>query len=119
MESKFIKNPKYLTLEFSGIYDHMKAMSSLDKSSTICKDEKCSRILIDFLKVDLATLTPMNRFDLGEKVAQIFAYPNFAKIAGVVKVEYYTKFTENVPLNRGVIGKILNNREKAIEWLLQ
>jgi hypothetical protein len=94
-------------------------MSSLDTSATICKDEKYSRILLDFLKLGVATATLMNKFDLGIKTAKTFTNPNFVKIAGLVKIEQHKKFAEDVAANRGAIIKVFYNKEKAIEWLLQ
>ena len=59
----------------------------------------------------------MTRFFTGEHIAKHWGHP--FRVAGLWTKEFYTRFAENVAVNRFADIQIFLEKEKALEWLLK
>jgi len=117
MKSKysFEKKFHYLQMKISGEYDKNEFLSFPEIFLIKSKEAKMSRILVDTLDVDYNKLSIIDRFFLGEELAE--KTRGEIKIAIVVPAQYINKFVETVAINRGANVFIVDTIKEAKEWL--
>ena len=73
MESKysFEKKEKYLMMTITGDYAKEDFMAYADIILARCEKENVKKILIDGMSVNYANMTTMDRFFIGEKIADV------------------------------------------------
>lgn len=81
-----------------------------------CLKQNVNRVLINGLEVKGADLSTMERYFIGEKVAEFF--PPKIKLAVVWPELHINRFAETVALNRGGFMHVEGTIEAAEKWLL-
>jgi len=118
MESKyaFEKKEKYLLMTLTGHYAKEDFIAYADIILEGCEKENVKKILLDAHNVTYTNLSTMDRFYIGENIAQVLG-PKI-KLAVLLPKEHINKFAENVAVNRG--GKVFVSHlfEEAEDWLL-
>jgi hypothetical protein len=112
---------KYLVVNYLGEYherDLAKLVSSLENLSDICLKEGILKIMINLTSLDMKRMSEMDRFFYAEKGAKLFPAFKKYKVAVVTKISDYSRFGENIAVNRMVYIKFFNRKEDAINWLL-
>jgi hypothetical protein len=90
------------------------------KAFELAVEKNLSKILIDGMDVSGTPPTMLERYDLGEYVAQLcFKYKKPFRIVVAGKVPFVDpdRFGETVARNLGVNGRVFTNLEEAITWL--
>jgi len=83
-------------------------------------EKKLKKILIDGMEVSGTPPTMLERYDLGEYVAQLcFRYkkPFQIAVAGKVPLVDPDRFGETVARNLGVNGRVFTDLEESLLWL--
>ena len=86
-------------------------------ATIVSKSEECgyNHVLLNTNEV-AGSIPELDRFLLGEHAASLWR-PKL-KMAIVSQPENINKFAENVAVNRGANLQILDDDEKALEWLI-
>jgi len=109
------ENKDYLLIKYSGYKDIYEFFNSLYKASEICKKKNYNKIILDTFDVNFLEIRVTDKFSAGEKIAEIFNYPN--KVAVLAPKKFHDSFTETVTANRGGLIKAFDDKNDAIEWL--
>lgn len=119
MKSKysFENKEKYLYLRIVGEYSYEDAISYLSLMLEECEKVNKDKLLINMLEIKGADISAVDRFLLGEKIAEIIR--KRIKIALAFPEENITKLFETVASNRGADIGVFGNLENAIIWLLK
>ena len=116
-ELVIVKKEKFLYYTLSGEYDKNDFMLYPKMVADDCEKENIYNVLINGLKVNGTNVPTMDRFFLGETIANLLG--SKIKLAIVWPGEHINKFTENVAVNRGTQLLIVGDFETAKEWLLK
>ena len=118
MKSKysFEKKENYLLLTITGDYAKEDFIAYADIILEHCEKENFKKILVDTLNVTYTNLATMDRFFIGENLANVLG-PKI-KLTMVMPKEHINKFAENVAVNRGGKVFVTNSVETAEDWLL-
>ena len=119
MGINYNKKEDYLHINIKKTYDYDTFMSDLEKIKIETKKIGYKKIIIDLLESDSGNweIKDMERFYIGEKIVDLFGFPEHVKIALICDKKYYDNFVETVTSNRGVEYKVFFNIEDAVEWL--
>ena len=116
LKSNFNKEGDYLLIETEGKCEHNEAVSLLRNIKKRCNEENYKKLLIDIYNVDFSGLQTIDRFDLGDKIAELFVNPH-VKIAVIINPDKVDNFTKNVARNRFAYIEYFKEKTKALEWL--
>ena len=118
MKSKysFRKKDDYLYFIISGEYDKMDFLSYPVIIKDECEKENVHKLLIDALNLNGTDTPTMDRFSIGEAIANTFG--NKIKMAIAWPGKDINKFFETVAVNRGSRVCVLDNIDAAEKWLL-
>jgi hypothetical protein len=106
----------YLYLIISGDYDATDFLSYPKIIREECEEKKIFYVLLNGLLVNGTNISTMERFFLGEEIARVLR--SDIKLAVVWPKEHIDKFAETVAINRGGNIFVVDDMEKAKEWLL-
>lgn len=106
----------YLSLTISGEYDKMDFLAYAKLLKDTCDEERAHKVLVDNLNVIGTNVSTMDRFFLGEQLANV-AWGKI-KVAVVWPEKDIDKFAENVAINRGAYACVFGDIETAKKWLL-
>ncbi len=117
MKSKytFEKKSDHLQMKISGEFDESVFNSFPTIILTKCQELEMKKVLVDTLSVDYLKLSVLNRFFLGEELAE--KTRGKLKIAIVVPSQYINKLLETVAINRGASVFVIDTVEDAKQWL--
>ena len=110
------KKMEYLYFTISGEYDRADFTSYAALIMKECGNQNVHKVLINALQVSGTDLSIMERYIVGEVVAQLF--PSSIKLAVVWPEEDINKFAETVAVNRGVFIRVFPDVAAAEHWLL-
>jgi hypothetical protein len=117
---EYDKKNKIVILQFSGDFNKKEHFSARDEASELCKENKCSKLLVDLSNLKVKNLSVFGCFEFGESVAKLF---RCKKIAHVLPPDTKTKedidFICTVESNRFGWVEKFENMNKAIEWLIE
>jgi len=118
MKSQYVfkKNEHYLSLIISGEYDKRDFLSYPVIILEECEKEQIHKVLIDALEVKRTDAPTMDRFLVGEAIANIVG--NKIKMAVAWPGQDINRLFENVAVNRGSRVCVLDNINAAEQWLL-
>lgn len=118
MKSKysFENREKYLYMKVTGQYDYNDSINYLSLILEECKKLRKNRIIVDMFDVEDGDIPIIDRFNLGEKMAEIIKRQ--VKIAIVFPERYINKMLETVAWNRGVNIGVFPDLQHAKHWLL-
>src|SRR4029079_2128394 len=105
----------YLCFTITGEYDTNEFKSHAEFLARECQKEKISKILVNALQMSGTNLTTMERYLVGEKIAEMF--PTI-KLAVAWPEKDIDKFAETVAINRGGFIQVVPDVETAEKWLL-
>ena len=105
----------YLYFTITGEYDRREFFLHAELLSRECQKEKISKILVNALQMLGTNLTTMERYLVGEKIAEMF--PTI-KLAVAWPEKDIDKFAETVATNRGGFIQVVPDVETAEKWLL-
>jgi hypothetical protein len=118
MNSKIDKLDEYIYLKMSGMLDTISVKECITNLHNECIESNYSKVLIDFLEVDLKSLNIRKKIIFITMLMDLFKMDT-VKIAGLVDSKYFDsvakKFTSLANLN----FKGFHNRTEAIAWLNQ
>ena len=97
-------------------YDRKAFISYAQRILQESEKANITRILVDGLDVKGADLSTMERYFIGEKVAEVFA-PKI-KLAVAWPEKHINRFAETVALNRGGYMHVVATIQAAEKWLL-
>ena len=106
----------YLSLTISGEYDKMDFLSYAEILKDRCDKERAHKVLVNNLKVIGTDVSTIDRFYLGEQLANVAG--GKIKVAVVWPEKDIDKFAENVAINRGGDICVVGDIETAKKWLL-
>lgn len=112
----FEKREKYLLLTIKGQFDLIEFLALPQKVFTECEKENIFRVIVNGLFVEGTNLATMDRFSLGEKIADVFG--NRAKIAIIWPERHNNKFAETVAVNRGANLQVFAAFDAAENWIV-
>lgn len=110
------KKKEYLYFTISGEYDRADFTSYAALILKECGKQNVHKVLINALQVSGTDLSIMERYIVGEYIAQLF--PSSIKLAVVWPEEDINKFAETVAVNRGVFIRVFPDVAVAEHWLL-
>jgi hypothetical protein len=79
------------------------------------KKARAEKLLVNVKEVDFTNLSTMERYFIGEEIANIVSYK--LSVAVVAPEEIITKFIETVATNRGINILVVSDLETAADWL--
>lgn len=108
-------------VQVSGKATHEEHLSAQKEAFRLCKENKCSGILVDLLNLDTEKSSTFGCFSFGESLAR-GDIPPTTRIAHVLpsdpKSVEDVEFTTTVAANRGRITALFNTLDEAKQWLL-
>lgn len=110
------KKIDYLYFTISGEYNRADFTSYAALILKECGKHDIYKVLVNALQITGTDLSIMERYIVGEAVAQLF--PSTIKLAVVWPEEDINKFAETVAVNRGVFVRVFPNIAAAEHWLL-
>jgi len=110
------KKKEYLYYTISGEYDRADFTSYAALILKECGKQNVHKVLVNALNVTGTDLSIMERYIVGETVAQLF--PPSIKLAVVWPEEDINRFAETVAVNRGVFVRVFPDIATAEHWLL-
>ena|SRR5215831_6799097 len=118
MKSAYVleKKDNYLFVTLSGEYDRVELKSYGKALMDICEKEEVFKVLINMLGITGTNLSVMERFVIGESVAELF--PPTLKLAVAWPEKDLTRFAETVAVNRGSFLAVFPTVEEAERWLV-
>ncbi len=101
---------------------HEEHLSAQREAFRLCRENNCSRMLVDLLKLNTEKSSTPGCFDFGESLARGDISPA-TRIAHVLpkddsKSIEDVRFTATVAANRGRITGLFDSIEQAKQWLL-
>jgi len=117
MQSEYLLEKKsgYINFTISGPYNAVKFHCYAKIIAETCGKEKLNRVLVNALNVKGTDLSILERYFIGEKIAELLPA---IKIAVVWPEKDINKFAETVALNRGAFINVIGDVEKAKKWLM-
>jgi predicted DNA-binding transcriptional regulator AlpA len=110
------KREGYLYFVITGQLDRKEFSTYAKIVIEACQTQKINKILVNALQMSGTNLTTMERYLIGEKVAEIF--PPAIKISVAWPEKDIDKFAETVATNRGGFINVEPDLERAEKWLL-
>jgi hypothetical protein len=105
----------------SGRVTHEEHLSARNDAFRLCKENKCSSMLVDLLHLNTEKSSVTGCFEFGESLARGDILPA-TRIAHVLPTDPKSiedvKFTTTVAANRGRITALFETLEQAMQWLL-
>jgi anti-anti-sigma regulatory factor len=111
----FQKKENHIILVIVGEFDKNEFMTYPKLLLDECKKENVNKVIIDALNLIGTDITTMDRFDVGESIAN---HLRGVKLAVVWPKEHINKFTETVAINRVSLINIVDTIDAAQKWLL-
>ena len=112
----FENKEDYLYSEVSGDFDATEIMSYIQIVKNKCDEENARKVLISFMGLNGTIDQEIDRYYLGEAIAQIIGYK--IKIALVWYERNINKFAETVAVNRGADFRVFSDFGTAKKWLM-
>lgn len=109
-------NLEYLRIAVKGTYGFGRTRRLFRAIRELSDRHQMRRVLIDFTGVTRQP-SDMDRFELGERLAQVFG-SSAHTLAFIVRKEIVNRLAETVALNRGVEMRVFFTEEDALTWLL-
>lgn len=109
-------NPGYLRIAVKGTYGLGRTRRLFRAIGRLSDHHQLRRVLIDFTGVTRQP-SDMDRFELGERLAEVFGFSTYA-LAFIVRKEIVNRLTETVAINRGVAIRVFFTEQDALTWLL-
>jgi hypothetical protein len=116
MVSKFKHHRDYLEVSFFDESTFSNLNKLLDQIVKECKKKNHKKVMVDLLNVK-GSLSEIDRFKIGEKIAQLFPIPY--RMLAIVKEERINRFGENTAVNRGANLHVASNKKDGLDWLLE
>jgi hypothetical protein len=117
VNTSFEWNENYLYVKLNGDYATDKANTTLNKIFNECRDWDYSKVLIDALDIDLETISILNRFYMGVKIAELSTKPSLIKVGCMVSKQHFDGLSVTVAKNRGAEFQAFHDKNKALKWL--
>ncbi len=116
------KKDKIVLVRVFGEATHEDHHSAQNDCFWLCKENKCTRVLIDFHDLDTKRSSAGDCFDSGEYAAQADIAPS-TRFAYVLPTDPKSiedvKFAATVAENRGRISSLFDTVKQAKHWLLE
>jgi len=116
MDREFKHHREYLEVSFSGESTFSNLNELLDQIAKECEKKNHKKVMVGLLHVK-GLLSEMDRFKIGEKIAQLFPIPY--RMVSIVKEGKINRFGENTAVNRGANLFVVSNRKDGLDWLLE
>ena len=118
METDFVveKRYQYLYLVVKGRYNRVGVRPYAQMIVQACEKSGLYKILVNALEVEGTDLPTMERYFIGELVAE--ELPSKIKIAVTWPAPHINNFAETVAINRGGFIRVFGDIESAEKWLL-
>lgn len=117
MNIRFKRKENYLYVKISGDYIYDDTFSTLDKIFNECRKYDYSKILLDALDIDLGSVSVINRYYIGTKIAELSTKSSLITVGCVVRKQYFDGLSETVAKNRGAQFQAFHEKNKALKWL--
>jgi len=108
-------------VQVSGKATHEEHLSAQKEAFRLCKENKCSAMLVDLLNLNTEKSSVTGCYEFGESLAQGNVSP-VTRIAHVMPKDSKSiedvQFTTTVAANRGRITGLFKTLEQAKQWLL-
>ena len=120
IESRSEVHKSYLHMLCWGSFKFEDMKNIFSQVFELVVEKKLNKILIDGMEVSGTPPTMLERYDLGEYVAQLcFRYkkPFQIAVAGKVPLVDPERFGETVARNLGVNGRVFTDLEESLIWL--
>lgn len=120
IESRSEVHKSYLHMLCWGSFKIEDMKNIFSQAFELVVEKKLNKILIDGMEVSGTPPTMLERYDLGEYVAQLcFRYkkPFQIAVAGKVPLVDPERFGETVARNLGVNGRVFTDLEESLIWL--
>lgn len=86
----------------------------------LCREKRCSRLLVDLRELSTALSTTMDCLDFGQELARKAPALRIAHVVpGEARSKADVRFTSTVEANRGVVAREFATVEEARAWLLE
>jgi hypothetical protein len=118
MNSKIDKLDDYIYLKMSGMLDTNSVKECMTNLHDECIESNYSKVLIDFLDVDLKSLNLRKKIIFITLLMDLFKMDT-VKIAGLVENKYFDSAAKRFIYLANLNFKGFHNRNEAIEWLNQ
>mgnify|MGYP006298070571 FL=1 len=118
MESKIEKVDEYIYLKMYGMLDTSSVKKCIKNLHKECIESNYSKILIDFLDVDLQSLNIRKKIVFITMLMDLFQMDTI-KIAGLVNQKYFDKAARRFTYLANLNFKGFHDKNKAIAWLNQ
>lgn len=118
MNSKIDKLDEYIYLKMSGILDTSSVKECMKNLHNECIESNYSKILIDFLDVDLKSLNIRKKIIFITMLMDLFKMDT-VKIAGLVDSKYFDSAAKRFTTLANLNFKGFHDRNDAIDWLNQ
>jgi hypothetical protein len=119
LKTSFQRKENYLYVKVSGDYNEDKAKSNLKKIFDECKNCNYSKVLVDALDIDLESISILDRFYVGLKIADLSTRPSLIKVGCIVRKQYFDGLSVTVAKNRGAHFQAFHDNDTALNWLLE
>jgi hypothetical protein len=120
-EVSYDKQENIILVRAFGEATHEEHRSAQNDCFWLCKDKKCTKVLVDLSDLDTKRSSSGDFFESGECFAQADIDPS-TRFAFVVPKDPQSvedlKFTVTVAENRGRISALFDTVEQAKNWLL-
>ncbi len=110
------KKEGYLYLNISGEFEINQFLDLPGLMKIECEKEKVFKVLVNGFNIIGTNLSIIDRFSLGEKIAQILHHS--IKVAILWPDKHNNKFAETVAVNRGANLRVFGKETEAKKWLL-
>ncbi|MFT5310865.1 MAG: hypothetical protein ACI8VL_001776 [Bacteroidia bacterium] len=107
--------PDYISMEILGVYNATWFLGLPKLMILEAKKARAEKLLVNVKEVDFTNLSTMERYFIGEEIANIVSYK--LSVAVVAPEEIITKFIETVATNRGINILVVSDLETAADWL--
>lgn len=106
----------YLVMTITGVYDYWDFITYPEIVKEQCTSHNIKKVLIDVEPINHATISTLELFFLGERVAEVFR--DRIKVAIFWRKNIQNGFLQTVANNRAAHMRIFNSKDDAKLWLL-
>jgi hypothetical protein len=120
IETRYEILTPYLHLYCKGLYEFKELKNAFEEAFDLALRNELQKILVDGMELFGKPPTTLERFKLGEYVAELcrqFGRPVYIAVTGEIPIVDPKRFGETVARNRGANGKVFTDLGEAKAWL--
>jgi len=116
IENEVQNDGQYLIFRIYGNYSFHDTIELIKKIDYTCRDKQIYKVLLDMSRLYNSNITDMDRFYLGEAVAQHWS--SDIAVAAILPKRSINGYAETVARNRQARLKVTHTKQLALDWLL-